>query len=293
MQKGRIIKSLSGFYSVSNENGTYECKGRGVFRKRKITPLVGDIVSFELDENEEGYIKEIEPRMNELVRPPIANVNQAIIVSSAKKPDFSSKLLDRFLVLIESAGIQPIILITKMDLVSEGERHKLEKYKEDYKNIGYDIHLVSTKNKLDANLILDFFSNQITVIAGQSGVGKSSLLNTLLPSLNLKTADISSSLGRGKHTTRHVELLSINNGLVADTPGFSSLDFEKIEQEDLTDCFPEMKERKTQCKFRGCMHDKEPKCAIKSAVDQEKITTYRYEHYLEFLTEIQSRKPRY
>lgn len=287
------MRSLSGFYRVSNENGTYECKGRGVFRKRKITPLVGDIVSFELDENDEGYIKEIEPRMNELVRPPIANVDQAVIVSSAKKPDFSSKLLDRFLVLIESVGIQPIILITKMDLVSEEEQPRLDQFKKDYKKIGYDIQLVSAKSEEDANVISDYFSDQITVIAGQSGVGKSTLLNALLPSLNLKTADISSSLGRGKHTTRHVELLTINNGLVADTPGFSSLDFDNIEEETLTDFFPEMKERKKQCKFRGCLHDREPKCAVKLAVDQGEIATYRYEHYLEFLLEIQSRKPRY
>ncbi|MBU5467695.1 ribosome small subunit-dependent GTPase A [Virgibacillus sp. MSJ-26] len=293
MQEGRIIKSLSGFYTVSNQNGTYECKGRGVFRKRKVTPLVGDIVQFELDENEEGYIKEIESRKNELVRPPIANVNQAITVSSAKEPDFSTKLLDRFLVLIESIGIQPIILISKTDLANEEELYKLEKFKKDYRNIGYEIQLVSKNNVEDAKLIRDYLPNQITVIAGQSGVGKSSLLNAVLPSLNLKTSDVSSSLGRGKHTTRHVELLNINGGLVADTPGFSSLNFDKIEQEELTDFFPEMKEIKNQCKFRGCMHDKEPKCAVKQAVEQENITTYRYEHYLEFLTEIRSRKPRY
>jgi len=293
MHKGRIIKSLSGFYSVKSEDETYECKGRGVFRKRKITPLVGDLVSFELDENKEGYIKEIEPRINELVRPPIANVNQAIVVSSAKEPNFNPKLLDRFLVLIESIGIQPIILITKVDLLSQEELHKLKQFQGDYQQAGYDIHLVSIKNSDDARIILEYLSNQITVIAGQSGVGKTSLLNMLSPSLDLKTGNISSSLGRGKHTTRHVELLNINGGLVADTPGFSSLDFNNIEQEELTNYFPEMKSIKNQCKFRGCVHDKEPGCAVKLAVNESEIANYRYEHYLEFLSEIQSRKPRY
>lgn len=292
MQKGRIIKSLSGFYYVNNENGTFQCKGRGVFRKKKITPLVGDLVTFELDENDEGYILEVESRENELLRPPIANVSQAMIVSSAKKPDFRTKLLDRFLVLIESVGIIPIVVVTKMDLVNDEEQTLIEKYKQDYENIGYQF-LTFSKQVNDNQYLLDYFSEQITVIAGQSGVGKSSILNALSPSLNLKTADISQSLGRGRHTTRHVELLELNGGLVADTPGFSSLEFAHIEQEDLSNYFPEMRERKNQCKFRRCMHNKEPGCAVKSAVHDGNIPPYRYEHFLEFLKEIQSRKPRY
>src|SRR5699024_9449852 len=260
---------------------------------RKISPLVGDFVKFELDENDEGYITEIESRTNELIRPPIANVDQAVIVSSVKNPEFNPKLLDRFLVLIESAGIKPIIFVTKMDLVNEEELNIIQKIKNDYEDIGYDFQLLSIKQSNEQHKLLDYFPNQITVIAGQSGVGKSSVLNTLLPSLELKTADISKSLGRGKHTTRHVELLKINEGLVADTPGFSSLDFSNIEQDELTDYFPEMRERKQYCKFRGCMHDKEPKCAVKLAVKNEEISSNRYEHYLEFLTEIKSRKPRY
>src|SRR5699024_10062105 len=293
MQKGRIIKSLSGFYYVSNENGIFQCKGRGVFRKRKISPLVGDLVKFELDENDEGYITEIESRTNELLRPPIANVDQAVIVSSVKNPEFNPKLLDRFLVLIESAGIKPIIFVTKMDLVNEEELNRIKNFKRDYENIGYDFQFFSIKQSNVQYRLLNYFPDQITVIAGQSGVGKSSILNTLLPSLDLKTADISKSLGRGKHTTRHVELLLINNGLVADTPGFSSLDFKNIEQKELTDCFPEMRKRKQYCKCRGCMHNKDPKCAVKLVVNNEEISSYRYEHYLEFLAEIKSRKPRY
>lgn len=293
MQKGRIVKSLSGFYYVRNKNGVYQCKGRGVFRKRKITPLVGDFVSFDLDENKEGYMTEVEPRENKLIRPPIANVNQAIIVTSAKNPEFNPKLLDRFLVKIESVGIKPIIFLTKMDLVTSEEQQVIERFKFDYEKIGYDFQLTSAKSDITQHHLFDYFQDKTTVIAGQSGVGKSSLLNSLMPSLDLKTADVSKSLGRGKHTTRHVELLQINGGFVADTPGFSSLDFDNIEQETLSFCFPEMRERENQCKFRRCMHDKEPKCAVKLAVKEGTLSSQRYEHYLEFLTEIQSRKPRY
>ncbi|MFD2628337.1 ribosome small subunit-dependent GTPase A [Oceanobacillus kapialis] len=294
MPEGRIIKALSGFYYVKTEDGeVIQCRGRGVFRKKKITPLVGDFVKFEADSPEEGYIIEINPRENELVRPPIANIDQAIIVNAAIQPDFSTTLLDRFLVLIEAKHIKPVILISKMDLISEEERKTIEAYRDDYEKIGYRVELVSSKESDGVLSIEDYFANVVTVFAGQSGVGKSSILNALKPSLLLKTAAISESLGRGKHTTRHVELVQVNNGLVADTPGFSALDFQEIEGEDLADCFPEMHERKGECKFRGCMHHKEPQCAVKEAVETGEISSYRYEHYLTFLEEIQSRKPRY
>src|SRR5699024_3868339 len=161
MQKGRIIKSLSGFYYVSNENGTFRCKGRGVFRKRKISPLVGEFVKFELDENDERYINEIESITNELIRPPIANVDQAVILSSVKNPEFNPKLLDRFLVLIESAGIKPIIFVTKMDLVNEEELNIIQKIKNDYEDIGYDFQLLSIKQSNEQHKLLDYFPNQI------------------------------------------------------------------------------------------------------------------------------------
>jgi ribosome biogenesis GTPase / thiamine phosphate phosphatase len=294
MSEGRIIKALSGFYYVKVENGeVIQCRGRGVFRKRKITPLVGDFVVFEADSPDEGYIIEIKPRENELVRPPIANIDQAIIVNSAIQPDFSTTLLDRFLVLIEAKHIEPIIFISKMDLISPEKQKTIEAYRNDYERIGYKVELVSSKASGGVLSLKDYFSEGVTVFAGQSGVGKSSILNALKPSLLLKTAAISESLGRGKHTTRHVELVQVNNGLVADTPGFSALDFQEIEAEDLSDCFPEMRSRKGACKFRGCMHHREPRCAVKEAVENGEISPYRYEHYLTFLEEIQSRKPRY
>lgn len=291
MQEGRIIKALSGFYYVQTESGVHQCRGRGVFRIRNISPLVGDYVKFEIDTPDEGYILEVEDRTNELVRPPIANIDQAIIVSAAIEPAFSSLLLDQFLVLIESKDIEPIIFITKTDLASPETITELENYQNVYEKIGYTVKLVSTKKPLEH--ILPYLKDKVSVIAGQSGVGKTSLLNALSPGLLLKTDEISKSLGRGKHTTRHVELIEVAEGLIADTPGFSTLDFSEIEVADLSSYFPEMVDRQHDCKFRGCLHHKEPKCAVKAAVENEEIATFRYEHYLRFLQEIQSRKPRY
>jgi ribosome biogenesis GTPase / thiamine phosphate phosphatase len=293
MAKGKIIKALSGFYYVKSKDTIIQCRGRGVFRKNNITPLVGDNVVFTAENDREGYIMEIKERENELVRPPIANVDQAILIFSAKDPEFSPHLLDRFLVIIESYQIKPIIVITKIDLANSDELLNIKQYAKAYEKIGYDVLLTSSKNEIGLEDIYPLLENKITVFAGQSGVGKSSLLNALQPELNLETKAISKHLGRGKHTTRHVELLEIGNGLVADTPGFSSLDFSNIEAEELTYCYPEMKERFANCKFRGCLHDKEPHCAIKEAVETGEIEEFRYNHYLLFLKEIQQRKPRY
>lgn len=292
MAKGRIIKALSGFYYVATNGEIYQCKGRGVFRKKNITPLVGDMVTFDVSGEKEGYILEIHERKNELVRPPIANIDQAIIVTSAVKPAFNATLLDRFLVLVESKLIQPVIFFTKMDL-AEQDRHRFETYQQDYQKIGYDVELLSVKHTDHLSMLKQYLKDKITVIAGQSGVGKTTLLNAIDPALALKTGEISASLGRGRHTTRHVELLPMFGGLVADTPGFSSLEFRDLTESELADCFPEIKQRTANCKFRGCTHIKEPKCAIKQAVENGEIADYRYEHYVRFYEEIKLRKPRY
>lgn len=293
MPEGKIVKALSGFYYVLGDEGLIQCRGRGVFRKNKITPLVGDNVVFQAENETDGYVLKVKERKNELVRPPIANVDQAILVFSAVEPDFSAALLDRFLVLVEYNRIKPVICITKMDLANQEEEMKVQAYAADYRKAGYDVLLTSSETAIGIEELTPHLQGKISVFAGQSGVGKSSLLNALRPELELKTNDISTHLGRGKHTTRHVELIEVGNGLVADTPGFSSLEFIDIEAEDLNFCFPDIEERSEECKFRGCLHLAEPKCAVKAAVEQGELPGYRYEHYKDFLQEIKERKPRY
>ncbi len=293
MPKGKIVKALSGFYYVADGEQMIQCRCRGVFRKRKVSPLVGDYVEYQAENELEGYILAIDERENELVRPPIANVDQVILVFSAVRPDFSTALLDRFLVLVESKNIEPLICITKTDLLSKEEEDVIHQYAEQYRSIGYPVILTSLNKEEAIGELRSCLKGRTSVFAGQSGVGKSSLLNALKPELELKTNDISDSLGRGKHTTRHVELINVEDGLVADTPGFSSLELTEIEAEELAGCFPEMVEQSDACKFRGCLHVNEPKCAVKGAVESGSIPSYRYEHYLQFMDEIKERKPRY
>lgn len=294
MAEGRIIKALSGFYYVKSADKVYACKGRGVFRNQNITPLVGDFVLFDHTDEGEGYVQEIKPRKNELIRPPISNITQAIIVNAVCQPTFSPLLLDRFLVKVEAKQIKPLIIVTKKDLATEAELPVMNEYMKDYAALGYSIYFVALDEARDElNVIKDHFKNEVTVLMGQSGVGKSTLLNVISPNLRIETGEISKSLGRGKHTTRHVELIEVNEGLVADTPGFSALEFATIEQEQLSDYFVEMKAIKHTCKFRSCVHVKEPKCAVKKAVETGEIKQYRYDHYIQFLQEIIERKPRY
>ncbi|WP_442599456.1 ribosome small subunit-dependent GTPase A [Neobacillus sp. D3-1R] len=293
MPEGKILKALSGFYYVMSEEGIVQCRGRGVFRKNKVTPLVGDEVVYQAENDSEGYILEVKERKNELLRPPIANVDQALLIFSAVEPSFSTALLNRFLVLVEYNNIQPVIVITKMDLTNENDREQIKRYSMDYRNIGYEVILTSSETEAGLEELYPHLEGKISVFAGQSGVGKSSLLNALKPDLDLKTDNISSHLGRGKHTTRHVELIKVGNGLVADTPGFSSLEFLEIEQEELNFCFPEFQRASENCKFRGCLHLAEPKCAVKMGVEEGSIPEYRYSDYKDFIQEIRERKPRY
>lgn len=293
MPEGKIIKALSGFYYVDANGEVFQCRARGNFRKKKLTPLVGDIVYFEAENHTDGYILELKDRYNELIRPPIANVEQAILVFSAMEPKFSTLLLNRFLVHIEANNIEPIICVSKVDLLKKEHHEEIDQYSQDYRGLGYTVLQTSIFIEDLIEEIRPWLDGKTSVFAGQSGVGKSSLLNALKPELNLETNRISTHLGRGKHTTRHVELIQIGNGLVADTPGFSSLDFTDIEAERLSDCFPEMRERADQCKFRGCTHSTEPKCAIIDAVEKGEITNYRYKDYISFLEEIKQQKRRY
>ena len=295
MKKGIILKALSGFYYVEDleTKETIQCRSRGLFRKQKITPLVGDQVEFLVEPDGNGYVMGIDPRKNELVRPPIANVDLALVVFSVKEPDFSPKLLDRFLAVIEMNQIEPVIVLTKLDLMTEEEKQAIEPIIDYYREIGYQVIETSSKQEFGLESINELIKERIVVICGQSGVGKSSLLNSLDDSLNIQVNEISKALGRGKHTTRHVELHKLSEGLIADTPGFSSLDLDQLEPIDLSQCFIEFYDLSEQCKFRGCLHENEPRCAVKAAVEENEIIPTRYENYLQFLTEIKSRKPKY
>lgn len=293
MPEGQIRKAISGFYYVKYDGGTVRCRGRGVFRKRKITPLVGDWVTYVQEGEEDATITEVHPRKNELVRPPVSNIDLALLAVSIVEPKFSFNLLDRFLVLVESHHIEPVICLTKKDKADEAELQAAEEAAAYYRSIGYSVLMTSIDEPGLLEKLRPYLEGQTTVLAGQSGVGKSTLLNTLLPNLSLETGEISESLGRGKHTTRHVELHEVGGGLVADTPGFSSLEFETLEKQELGSCFPEFLEASEQCKFRGCLHLKEPSCEVKRQVESGEILQSRYNHYLQFLQEISDRKPRY
>lgn len=288
MQKGQIVKALSGFYYVESQNKIFQCKARGKFRKNDQKPLVGDYCEFSIENGNEGYILKLLERKNELVRPPICNIDQALLVFSAKEPDMNTLLLDRFLILIEHLKIQPIICISKIDLVHLEE---IQKIMEPYTQAGYQVYYFSSKEKQGIDDIQQVFENKITVITGQSGVGKSSLLNALDIHLNIHTNQISKALGRGKHTTRHVELIKMYGGYVADTPGFSSLEL-LIDPVELSQAYHDFKDLSSLCKFRGCSHDSEPSCAVKQAVEDGMISKERYEHYLMFLKEVKEQKER-
>ena len=293
MPEGQIRKAISGFYYVENNGEIVRCKSRGVFRNRGIHPLVGDVVTYVPDGNNDATITVVHERRNELVRPPISNVDQALLVFSIVEPEFSNHLLDRFLVIIESFGIKPVICLTKKDLASDVKLKKVIEIVKYYEKIGYTVINTFIDDEKLPETLKPILNGKTTVLAGQSGVGKSTLLNTVLPSLGLKTAAISTALGRGKHTTRHVELLEVAGGLVADTPGFSSLEFDHIDKEELSQYFVEMNEASSECKFRECLHLREPKCMVKEKVEDGEILRHRYDNYLHFLNEITERKPRY
>lgn len=278
--KGRVIKLISNKWTVECDKKYYECSSIGKFRYQKISPLVGDMVDFDL---EKRIITKILPRKNELIRPPIANIDEAIILVSCKEPNFSSNLLDKMLVVIEYNNVVPVICFTKYDLLdSTREIDEVISY---YKSIGYKVFI---NDELDN--IKDILKGKLSVLTGQTGVGKSSLLNTLKTSLNLKTGEISKALGRGRHTTRHVELLEVAGGLVADTPGFSSLDFNEMDKKDIKDNFVEFYENEDKCKYKDCMHLKEDGCYIKELVEKGKIRKTRYENYKKFIESIEELK---
>ena len=282
--QGKIIKSLAGFYYVESNGKVYQTRARGNFRKKGQTPYVGDEVEFSAEKDSEGYILKIAERKNSLIRPPIVNIDQAVVIMSAKEPDFNANLLDRFLVLLEHKGIHPILYLSKLDLLEVGD--ELDAFLQVYRSIGYDV-------ARSVGELLPLLSMKTTVFMGQTGVGKSTLLNKIAPDLQLETGEISESLGRGRHTTRAVSLYNLNGGKIADTPGFSSIDYEVSQADELNQAFPEIAGLSRSCKFRTCTHTHEPGCAVKPAVEDGQIATFRFDNYLQFLSEIENRRETY
>lgn len=301
MPEGTIMKALSGYYYVldAQDGRTVQCRARGVFKLRGQSPLVGDRVRYKHTENGEGSVEELMPRRTSLIRPPVANADVAVLVFSVAHPALNLALLDKFLVHIEHAGLDALLVWTKIDRIPEGPtgedaRRDVDSARRLYAAIGYDVLLTSAHKQQGIAELRDRLDGHIAVFAGQSGVGKSSLLNALVPGLELQTSGISEKLGRGKHTTRHVELVALDNGaLVADTPGFSQLDFAELGIEEIGSCFREFRALSASCKFRGCTHIHEPGCAVREAVEQGTVAASRYDHYAGFMAEWKEKPRRY
>ncbi|TCO78984.1 ribosome small subunit-dependent GTPase A [Marinisporobacter balticus] len=288
MIDGIITKGIGGFYYVQSKDGIYECRARGKFRKEKIIPLVGDRVKITINNvSKQGVVEEIMDRDTEFIRPPVANVNQAIIVFAVKKPDPNLMLLNRFLVMAEYERVDVVVCFNKIDL----DEKRYKELQTLYTDAGYKVIGTSVKLGIGIETFKDILKDKITVFAGPSGVGKSSLLNATQPNLSLKTGEISEKNKRGKHTTRHVELLELDlGGWVLDTPGFSSLNLDFIEEEELQFLFKEFISRMEFCRFNGCKHVNEPECAVKEAVRNQFISKSRYESYIQLLKEIKEKR---
>lgn len=284
MVSGIITKGIGGFYYVDTGNKLYECRARGLFRLKNITPMVGDIVDIEIDEETmQGYIININERKNQMMRPAVSNVDQVIVVFAAKNPNINLSLLQKFLVYAEYIKLKIVVCINKIDI---GENEKFMPIVEMINSIPYDVVKTSAILGTGLNTLKGYLKNKISVFAGPSGVGKSSLLNIIIPGLELKTGEISQKTKRGVHTTRHVELIKLEfGGMVVDTPGFTSFDLIQIDEEELQYCYPEF-ERYINCRFPSCRHDKEPDCGIKNAVGKGLIHKLRYDSYIQMLNEL-------
>ncbi len=288
MTNGKIIKGIGGFYYVDTGNEIYECKARGNFRKQGISPLVGDNVEISINDNAENTIDTIYPRKSELIRPPLANLDQLFIVSSLVEPKINTVIIDNLTAIAEYKKIEPIIVITKTDLDTSAK-----KYKQIYEGAGFNVVICNNTTGEGGEEIRKLLNNKCSAFTGNTGVGKSTLLNNIFPELKLKTGEISKKLGRGKHTTRHCELFKADNGYIADTPGFSSLEFKQIEKilkDDLPYCFREFEEYIGYCKFSTCTHTNDKGCAIVDAVNNGKISKSRHESYISMYNEVKDIK---
>ena len=289
--KGRIIKGIAGFYYVHVvESGVYECKAKGAFRRQKVKPLVGDEVEINVINEEEktGNIVELLPRKSELIRPAVANVDQALVIFSVDKPKPNFNLLDRFLLLMHCANVPVLICFNKADLIDEAEKQALQAI---YQPCGIPVLFTSAKQQTGLDAVCGALEGKLTTVAGPSGVGKSSLVNLLQPEAEMETGSISEKIERGRHTTRHAQLIYIHKDTyIVDTPGFSSIFLPEVEKEEVWEHFPEFIPYEPQCRFLGCSHIHEPDCGVKEALLKGKISQSRYENYKAFYEEIKERK---
>ena len=278
--QGKIVKGISGFYYVHVAGtGIYECKAKGAFRNQKIKPLVGDNVEIAVidEENKKGNVEKILPRQNELIRPAVSNIDMALVIFAAAKPDPNFNLLDRFLCMMEYQHVPVTICFNKCDLATEEQKKELEDI---YKPAGYPVIFTSAKKEIHLEELKERLMGKTTTVAGPSGVGKSSLINKLQDSVYMETGSISEKIERGKHTTRHSEIIPLgNDAYIMDTPGFSSMDVPGFEKEDLWTCYPEFLPHEPYCKFQGCSHISEPNCGVKDALAEGQISPIRYENY--------------
>ena len=289
--QGKIVKGISGFYYVHVvESGIYECKAKGIFRQQKMKPLVGDDVEIDIisEEKKTGNVAAILPRKNALVRPAVANVDQALLIFAAASPNPNFNLLDRFLVMMGRQDVPVILCFNKCDLITEEQKQEIEAI---YEVSGCKILFVSAKKELGLKELQEILEGKTTTVAGPSGVGKSSLINLLAPEACMETGEISKKIERGRHTTRHAELIQLKgDGYIMDTPGFSSLYLPEMEKEELQDCYPEFAAFEPYCRFQGCSHISEPDCGVKEALSEGKIHPVRYENYCQLYGELKDRK---
>lgn len=289
--QGKIIRGIAGFYYVHiHGKGIIECKAKGVFRNKKVKPLVGDNVELEIldEDNNIGNIIEILPRKNSLIRPAVANVDQAVVIFAASFPKPNLNLLDRFLLMMQMQGVPTVICINKIDDTDNSETDRIV---DNYKNSGCNVYRTSTVTGEGIEEFGKCLKGKTSVLAGPSGVGKSSVMNCLFPEADMATGEISEKIKCGKHTTRHSELFCLADDVyVMDTPGFTSLSLPDVEKEDLKEFYPEFDEYRDKCRFLGCVHINEPDCAVKNAVEEDRISSGRYENYKQFYEEISNRK---
>lgn len=289
--QGKIVKGISGFYYVHVvESGIYECKAKGIFRQQKMKPLVGDDVEIDIisEEKKTGNVAAILPRKNALIRPAVANVEQALLIFAAASPNPNFNLLDRFLVMMGRQDVPVILCFNKCDLITEEQQQEIASI---YEASGCKILFVSAKKELGLKELQEILEGKTTTVAGPSGVGKSSLINLLAPEACMETGEISKKIERGRHTTRHAELIQLKgDGYIMDTPGFSSLYLPEMEKEELQDCYPEFAAFEPYCRFQGCSHISEPDCGVKEALSEGKIHLVRYENYCQLYGELKDRK---